>query len=374
RSLVPPGSFEGADDPGGLEPLAPVGIHVAEGDPAISSQDEGPRNRELVRGVAIRLRQVDAEALLDRIETSRHLPHEPVAPGDLVAGVREYAELELSLLCRRQALVWRLRRDRDEVRAERLDSRKDLLVGAQLQVAIGAPLTAVEGDHDAALFQKRVERHLLAMGVRKRERRRCVPDTRRLCASAGAHDAVDLADQGPYDLGRRLLRELGVKCGDTITQEMIGDGSVGAGHGVAEPFRATIARMARRLLGSFDDPTVRFLTQSPARKILPARLVVLHVSSVSAVLPDQLCSDTVVQMRRAPRENAEWVRAIADDGADGEAARRDLREVLVTGLMRVLTARGADEDLCEDFAQEALLRVRERLGGFRGESRFTTWA
>src|SRR2546426_7038313 len=117
-----------------------------------------------------------------------------------------------------------------------------------------------------------------------------------------------------------------------------------------------------------------FLTQPPARKILLARLVVLHVSSVSAVLPDQLCSDTVVQMRRAPRENAEWVRAIADDGADGEAARRDLREVLVTGLMRVLTARGADEDLCEDFAQEALLRVRERLGGFRGESRFTTWA
>src|SRR3989475_9704000 len=111
-----------------------------------------------------------------------------------------------------------------------------------------------------------------------------------------------------------------------------------------------------------------FLTQPPARKILLARLVVLHVSSVSAVLPDQLCSDTVVQMRRAPRENAEWVRAIADDGADGEAARRDLREVLVTGLMRVLTARGADEDLCEDFAQEALLRVRERLRGFRGRS------
>ena len=101
---------------------------------------------------------------------------------------------------------------------------------------------------------------------------------------------------------------------------------------------------------------------------------------MSAVVPiavarlRELRSDTVVQVTRAPRENAEWVRAIADDGADGEAARRDLREVLVRGLMRVLTARGADEGLCEDFAQEALLRVRERLGGFRGESRFTTWA
>ena len=79
-------------------------------------------------------------------------------------------------------------------------------------------------------------------------------------------------------------------------------------------------------------------------------------------------------MMRAPRENAEWVRAIADDGAVGEAARRDLREVLVSGLMRVLAVRGVDEALCEDFVQEALLRVRERLGGFRGESRFTTWA
>jgi RNA polymerase sigma-70 factor (ECF subfamily) len=82
----------------------------------------------------------------------------------------------------------------------------------------------------------------------------------------------------------------------------------------------------------------------------------------------------VVPVRRPPRDSAEWVRAIADDGAAGEAARRDLREILVKGLAGVLRARGADEDLCEDFAQEALLRVRERLSGFRGESEFTTWA
>jgi RNA polymerase sigma-70 factor, ECF subfamily len=106
------------------------------------------------------------------------------------------------------------------------------------------------------------------------------------------------------------------------------------------------------------------------------------MSSVGAVPPiagvrlrlRELCSDTMVQVTRASRENAEWIRALADDGADGEAARRDLREVLVSGLMRVLAARGADKDLCEDFAQEALLRVCERLGGFRGGSRFTTWA
>jgi RNA polymerase sigma-70 factor (ECF subfamily) len=40
----------------------------------------------------------------------------------------------------------------------------------------------------------------------------------------------------------------------------------------------------------------------------------------------------------------------------------------------MLASRGAGEDLCEDFAQEALVRVRERIAAFRGESRFTTWA
>lgn len=75
-----------------------------------------------------------------------------------------------------------------------------------------------------------------------------------------------------------------------------------------------------------------------------------------------------------PRENDDWVSAIAADGAVGEAAQRDLRHVLVNGLRRILSSRGVAEDLCEDFAQEALVRIRERLGAFRGESRFTTWA
>jgi hypothetical protein len=51
-----------------------------------------------------------------------------------------------------------------------------------------------------------------------------------------------------------------VKCGDTITQEMIGDGSVGAGTWGGGTFLSDDrADGARRLLGSFDDPTVRFL-------------------------------------------------------------------------------------------------------------------
>ncbi len=74
------------------------------------------------------------------------------------------------------------------------------------------------------------------------------------------------------------------------------------------------------------------------------------------------------------RGNEHWVRAMAMDGPEGDAARRELRTVLVGGLRRVLASRGVGDDVCEDFAQEALVRVRERLGTFRGDSRFTTWA
>jgi RNA polymerase sigma-70 factor (ECF subfamily) len=74
------------------------------------------------------------------------------------------------------------------------------------------------------------------------------------------------------------------------------------------------------------------------------------------------------------RDNDQWVRAMAADGPEGDAARRDLRALLVGSLRRVLAPRGVGDDLCEDFAQDALVRVRERLASFRGESRFTTWA
>jgi RNA polymerase sigma-70 factor (ECF subfamily) len=85
-------------------------------------------------------------------------------------------------------------------------------------------------------------------------------------------------------------------------------------------------------------------------------------------------SGTTEDLARPPRDNDEWVRSLAADGPTGESAQRDLRRVLVSGLRRILASRGLAEDLCEDFAQEALLRIRERLAAFRGESRFTTWA
>ncbi len=79
-------------------------------------------------------------------------------------------------------------------------------------------------------------------------------------------------------------------------------------------------------------------------------------------------------MAAVPRENAEWVAAVAADGPEGDVARRELRSILVRSLRRMLAARGVAEDMCEDFAQDALVRVRERVADFRGESQFVTWA
>jgi RNA polymerase sigma factor (sigma-70 family) len=72
------------------------------------------------------------------------------------------------------------------------------------------------------------------------------------------------------------------------------------------------------------------------------------------------------------RSNEAWLCELRARGPEGEAARRDLRALLVAGLGRALGAR-ADAQV-EDFAQEALLRVLGQLDAFRGDSRFTTWA
>ena len=75
----------------------------------------------------------------------------------------------------------------------------------------------------------------------------------------------------------------------------------------------------------------------------------------------------------APRTNEQWVASLTGAGQTLRDAQRDLRILLIKGLRRTLLSRGAPADLCEDVAQEALLRIRERLGDFRGDARFSTW-
>src|SRR4051794_19177497 len=79
--------------------------------------------------------------------------------------------------------------------------------------------------------------------------------------------------------------------------------------------------------------------------------------------------------RMSGEEARDWPGQLRSGGPTADAALADLRGVLLRGLRRALSGRaGADEALIEDLAQEATLRVLDRLDGYRGESRFTTWA
>lgn len=74
------------------------------------------------------------------------------------------------------------------------------------------------------------------------------------------------------------------------------------------------------------------------------------------------------------RTNEEWLTDLRS--TDKDAAIEDLRKTLKKGLIYALSSR-IDTDLearVEDFVQEAILRILDKLDTFRGESKFTTWA
>ncbi len=71
-----------------------------------------------------------------------------------------------------------------------------------------------------------------------------------------------------------------------------------------------------------------------------------------------------------------WPAALRGTGSAEQAvAVRELRGILHTGLRIALNGRSdVSEAHLEDFAQESLLRVLDRLDQFQGRSKFTTWA
>jgi RNA polymerase sigma-70 factor (ECF subfamily) len=73
--------------------------------------------------------------------------------------------------------------------------------------------------------------------------------------------------------------------------------------------------------------------------------------------------------------NQEWLEKLKQP--DNSEALGHLRAYLQRGLRFALASRvdaNRLDALVEDSAQEALLRILEKLDTFRGESRFTTWA
>jgi RNA polymerase sigma-70 factor, ECF subfamily len=73
------------------------------------------------------------------------------------------------------------------------------------------------------------------------------------------------------------------------------------------------------------------------------------------------------------RTNEQWLADLR--GPSPDEALADLYDLLVRGLRASLGSYGGGVDAnAEDFAQEALIKITDNLGSFRGESRFTTWA
>ena len=85
---------------------------------------------------------------------------------------------------------------------------------------------------------------------------------------------------------------------------------------------------------------------------------------------------------RLDPESAEWLRALAGTGPKREAAVAQLHGLLVRIAQGEVRRRGPRlriagpelDDLALQAAADALVAITGKLGQFRGESRFTTWA
>jgi RNA polymerase sigma-70 factor (ECF subfamily) len=90
----------------------------------------------------------------------------------------------------------------------------------------------------------------------------------------------------------------------------------------------------------------------------------------------------VVDLAGLDTESAEWVEALAGAGPRREAALTRLHERLLRIARSEAARRGPRlaiagpelDDLAHQAAADALLAIIAKIGQFRGESRFTTWA
>ena len=82
-------------------------------------------------------------------------------------------------------------------------------------------------------------------------------------------------------------------------------------------------------------------------------------------------------------ESQAWIERLAPGSPDLEAGIEELHSLLLKGARFEVSRRramlphlwGDDyDDLAQQSADDALLAVLRKLGDFRGESRFTTWA
>jgi RNA polymerase sigma-70 factor, ECF subfamily len=97
---------------------------------------------------------------------------------------------------------------------------------------------------------------------------------------------------------------------------------------------------------------------------------------------DHTVQNSLVDPGRLDAESAEWLRVLGGTGPRREAALARLHERLLRIARKEAARRGPRlaisgpelDDLAHQAAADALLAITAKVGQFRGESRFTTWA
>lgn len=106
-------------------------------------------------------------------------------------------------------------------------------------------------------------------------------------------------------------------------------------------------------------------------------------SRASAPSATAEASSVAQRMPRPDRDSAAWLDRLGSSGPERDLAIGALHELLVRAarfevrrrLATLPHRRGADpEDLAQQSADDAVVAILAKLGDFRGESRFTTWA
>jgi RNA polymerase sigma-70 factor, ECF subfamily len=97
---------------------------------------------------------------------------------------------------------------------------------------------------------------------------------------------------------------------------------------------------------------------------------------------NRVVKETPAAAARLDPESAEWLRALTGTGPQREAALARLHTMLVRIARAEVRRRGPRlritgpelDDLAYQAAADAVMAITRKLGQFRGESRFTTWA
>jgi RNA polymerase sigma-70 factor (ECF subfamily) len=100
------------------------------------------------------------------------------------------------------------------------------------------------------------------------------------------------------------------------------------------------------------------------------------------MVPSDTAADGVLPPRQLDPGSREWVRVLTSSGAEREAGLGRLHELLLRIARAELRRRGGQlpitgpelDDLAYQAAADTLVAITAKLGQFRGESRFTTWA